>query len=296
MTTETGDYYSLMPTKFPELCTTSLSPEQNQTFATIEYLYRNGIISTWPNFTNCLPQCGICTSFATDHTYMIYNLVMIGLLLPFISLCGLIGNSLSAFIYSRPRMRSSTNLYFCCLACSDIAVICTALILFFVDSIRRYSLQLSIIYGVFASVAYPAGLIAQTCSVYFTLAAAIDCFIQVCLPEKCKRFFSRVGCFQIVSAFVVIFSISYNVPRFFENIAFECWHSRFDSNSMEVCPTPLRYNDTYLYIYFYVMYTLFLAVGPLVVLIILNTCIIFASVFLKRGKTEDNISLVKKLN
>uniref|UniRef100_A0A914QSA7 G-protein coupled receptors family 1 profile domain-containing protein n=1 Tax=Panagrolaimus davidi TaxID=227884 RepID=A0A914QSA7_9BILA len=187
MTTEIGEYYSLMPTKFPELCTTSLSPEQNQTFATIEYLYRNGIISTWPNFTNCLPQCGICTSFATDHTYMIYNLVMIGLLLPFISLCGLIGNSLSAFIYSRPRMRSSTNLYFCCLACSDIAV---------------------------------------------------------CLPEKCKRFFSRVGCFQFVSAFVIIFSISYNVPRFFENIAFECWHSKFDSNSMEVCPTPLRYNDT----------------------------------------------------
>ena len=41
------------------------------------------------------------------------------------------------------------------------------------------------------------------------------------------------------------------------------------------------------------MYTVFLAVGPLVVLIILNTCIIFASIILKRGKTEDNISLVK---
>lgn len=76
-------------------------------------------------------------------------------------------------------MRSSTNVYLCCLECSDIAVICTALIVFFVDSIRRYSLPLSILYGVLASVAYPAGLIAQTCSVYFTLAAAIDCFSQV---------------------------------------------------------------------------------------------------------------------
>ena len=141
-------------------------------------------------------------------------------------------------------MRSSTNLYLCCLECSDIAVICTALIVFFVDSVRRYSLPLSIIYGVLASVAYPAGLIAQTCSVYFTLLAAIDCFVQICLPEKCRRIMSRIQCARVFCCIIVVFAVLYNIPRFYENIAFECWHPRFGSSSLEVCPTPMRFNET----------------------------------------------------
>ena len=58
-------------------------------------------------------------------------------------------------------------------------MILTALFLFFIDSIRRYSLNLSILYGTLSPVVYPAGMIAQTCSVYFTIVAAVDCFVQV---------------------------------------------------------------------------------------------------------------------
>lgn len=76
-------------------------------------------------------------------------------------------------------MRSSTSLYLCSLGCSDNAVIVTAIFLFFVDSVRRYSPTLSIVYGRLSPVIYPAGMIAQTCSVYFTLAAGVDCFVQV---------------------------------------------------------------------------------------------------------------------
>ncbi|KAE9553806.1 hypothetical protein FO519_002976 [Halicephalobus sp. NKZ332] len=289
--TDIDEVYSLMPTRYPDACSIAMTPTQNQTFHIIEYLARSNIIA-WPNFTNCLPECGICTSFTTDPSYVMYNLFVIGFLLPFISLCGLCGNGISAFIFSRPSMRSSTNLYLCCLECSDIAVICTALIVFFVDSVRRYSLPLSIIYGVLASVAYPAGLIAQTCSVYFTLLAATDCFVRMCLPEKCRRIINRIECAWGLCCVVVVFAVLYNVPRFYENIAFECWHPRFRSSSLEVCPTPLRFNDTYLYIYYHILYTVFLAIGPLVLLIILNTCIIVASVVLKRGDTGENASLI----
>jgi hypothetical protein len=60
-----------------------------------------------------------------------------------------------------------------------LQVIVTALFLFFIDSIRRYSLNLTILYGSLSPIVYPAGMIAQTCSVYFTLIAGIDCFVQV---------------------------------------------------------------------------------------------------------------------
>lgn len=76
-------------------------------------------------------------------------------------------------------MRSSTNLYLCALGCSDSAVICTAIFLFCVDSIRRYSLHLSVLFGALSPLVYPAGMTAQTCSVYFTVVAGADCFVQV---------------------------------------------------------------------------------------------------------------------
>lgn len=90
------DYgYELLPTAFPEECDVS-----DKNLANVEFLYANKIIG-WPNFTHCLPSCGLCTSFASDQTYLHYNLIVIGILLPFISVCGLFGNGLSAFLYSR---------------------------------------------------------------------------------------------------------------------------------------------------------------------------------------------------
>lgn len=47
-------------------------------------------------------------------------------------------------------------------------------------------------------------------------------------------------------------------------------------------------------IYYKYMYSIFLAVGPLFVLIVLNSCIIITSMVLKKGEgnSEDNIALV----
>ncbi|VDK54733.1 unnamed protein product [Gongylonema pulchrum] len=170
----TGDYLESEPDAvFPPDCS-----ESNETFSRVQLLYSQHIIA-WPNFSECLPHCGMCQVFASDPTYIVYNLLLIGFFLPLIGLCGLIGNGLSAFIYYRPEMRSSTNLYLCALGCSDSAVICTAIFLFCIDSIRRYSLHLSLVFGALSPIVYPAGMTAQTCSVYFTLVAAADCFVQV---------------------------------------------------------------------------------------------------------------------
>ncbi|KAL3115454.1 hypothetical protein niasHT_020127 [Heterodera trifolii] len=95
----TGRSIELQPTILPTECNLSAAniAEQN-TVDNVHLLFQFGIIH-WPNFTNCLPNCGLCTQFTSDQFYITYNLVVIGLLLPFISLCGLCGNVLSAFVY-----------------------------------------------------------------------------------------------------------------------------------------------------------------------------------------------------
>uniref|UniRef100_A0A915CJL6 G-protein coupled receptors family 1 profile domain-containing protein n=1 Tax=Parascaris univalens TaxID=6257 RepID=A0A915CJL6_PARUN len=275
------DEYEVAEPALPAMC-----PHSNETFAKVQMLFAYHII-TWPNFSSCLPHCGMCQMFASDSTYNIFNLFLIGFMLPLIGFCGLIGNGISAFIYSRHEMRSSTNLYLCALGCSDSAVICTAIFLFCVDSIRRYSLHLSVLFGALSPLVYPAGMTAQMCSVYFTVVAGADCFVQVCLPERCRTFVSRRIFVKCAVLFVVIFGVVYNVPHCFEAVVLECWHATFKSRSLEVCPDPFRFLPTYMLIYYKYMYSLFLAIGPLVVLVVLNLCIIGASVF---SNTESESS------
>ncbi|KAK0396443.1 hypothetical protein QR680_001717 [Steinernema hermaphroditum] len=281
----------ITPDFFPTECTTF-----NETYSKTQLLYMTSILERWPNFTNCRPHCGMCQLSQRDHSYTVFNLVLIGFVLPFIGMCGLLGNGLSAFVYSRPAMRSSTNSYLCALGCSDSAVICTAIFLFCVDSVRRYSLTLSVIYGALSSFIYPLGMAAQTCSVYFTLAAGIDCFVQVCLTEKLKSLISHPSFVRKSVIGVVLFSIFYNIPHCFEAVVLECWHPQFQNPSLEMCPAPFRFLPSYMLIYYKYMYSLFLAIGPLVVLVILNSCIIFATMFVKKGSdnanTGDTISLV----
>uniref|UniRef100_A0A0R3RYY7 G_PROTEIN_RECEP_F1_2 domain-containing protein n=1 Tax=Elaeophora elaphi TaxID=1147741 RepID=A0A0R3RYY7_9BILA len=286
---EAGDYLDTEPdVVFPTDCSQS-----NETFSRLQLLYSQRIIA-WPNFSECLPHCEMCQIFASDSTYILYNLVLIGFILPIIGFCGLLGNGISAFIYCRPEMRSSTNLYLCALGCSDCAVICTAIFLFCFDIIRRYSLHISLMFGAFSPIVYPAGMTAQTCSVYFTLMAAADCFVQVCLTDSCRKVVSREFFVKCMVLFIVVFSVLYNVPHCLETVVLECWHTRFESRSLEVCPDPFRFLPSYKLIYYKYMYSIFLAIGPVVVLVILTLCIIGVSVILKKGGGDsgDTIALI----
>ncbi|KAF7624715.1 G_PROTEIN_RECEP_F1_2 domain-containing protein [Meloidogyne graminicola] len=276
---EYGDgTFELQTTILPNECNYPLDSSSYRNAANVRYLFRHGIIN-WPNFTHCLPNCGLCTQFASDHAYQIYNLVVIGFLLPFISLCGLCGNILSAFIYSRPALRHSYtgSIYLSALGCSDTAI---------------FFKFINFIWISFTFFVYPAGMIAQTCSVYFTIIAAVDCFVQVCMPIKIKRLFSSQLFTKCLTSGILAFAFLYNIPHCFESILLDCWHPTFQSQSVEVCPAPLRFHPTYMLIYYKYMYAIFLAIGPLFVLIVLNIIVIIATVFCKKGNSADNLALI----
>ncbi|KAK6032712.1 7 transmembrane receptor [Ostertagia ostertagi] len=238
-------------------------------------------------------QCGICDHPLSESDYVTYNLIVSGVILPLIGLFGLVGNGLSAFVYSRPEMRTSTNLYLCALGCSDSAVILTGIFLFFLDSVRKFSLNLTRLFGLFSPIVFPMGMTAQTCSVYFTIFAGADCFAQVCLPENVKRSVARTPFIRRCIVFVFVFAVLYNIPHCFEAVVIDCYHETLRGSSWEVCPETMRYNELYQEIYYKYMYAIFLAVGPLIILVILNTFIIGASIFGTGGTSAgDTISLI----
>ncbi len=237
-----------------------------------------------PDTLDSLPLCNVCDPLQPTAAYKQYNMVMTGILLPLIGLLGLIGNSISAIMFTRASMRNSVNTYLCALAVSDICVITTAFFLFFMEGMRRHDAGIAYLFGSGAPYFFPAGVAAQTCSVYFTVAAAIDCFLTVVLPRRLSLRWCTVRRALAMIAVIVVLSLLYNVTHCFEVAVVDCWDANFNTSSLQVCPTEFRMNDLYLTVYYVYMYTIVMAAGPLVVLIILNAGII--GVLLCKKRTQ----------
>lgn len=222
--------------------------------------------------------CGYCYDQAISKKptfeYERYNLIVIGIILPLVGTFGLLGNAISAFIYSRKSMLSSLNVYLCALAASDTTIILTAFFLFFLESMRKRSLIFSKIYATLAPVTFPLGSTAQSLSVFLTVTAAVDCFILVTMSPSSKKRFCSVSRSLQVLAFIVTLAVLYNSPHMFEIRVIDCWSLQFWEESVDVCPTDLRVNETYFKIYYAWMYSIVMAVGPVTLLIILNTTIV----------------------
>ncbi|CAI5456258.1 unnamed protein product [Caenorhabditis angaria] len=237
--------------------------------------------------------CGYCYNYAeTPHVskeYEQFNMVVIGVLLPTIGVLGLIGNTLSAFTYSRREMISSLNVYLFSLACSDIIIILTAFFLFFLENMRKRSEYATYYFAVLSPVMFPLGLIGQTLSVFITVASAFDCFVLVAAGEKFKNKFCSVSTSICILCMIIIIGFVYNSPHMFEIYVIDCWSLTYNTRSKDVCPTALRANPDYLTIYYAYMYTIVMAVGPVVLLIVINTAIVLSMRKSSNNGTDSDI-------
>ncbi|KAI1716334.1 7 transmembrane receptor (rhodopsin family) domain-containing protein [Ditylenchus destructor] len=241
-----------------------------------------------------LPVCGFCYDFGQFHRpsrhYEVYNLVVIGVALPVLGLLGFFGNSISAFIYSRKCMRVSLNIYLCALAMSDITIISTSFFLFFLESMRKRSAFVSKYFALMAPIMFPLGLTAQTLSVFLTLTAAFDCFILVVGSDRFRRNICSVRTSKWIVALDVILSCAFNFPHLFEISVVNCWSIPYEMESYDVCPTALRQDETYFTLYYAYGYTIVMAVGPVLILIILNTIIVVALRSYSKGAKVPTIT------
>ncbi|KAF8362250.1 frpr-14 [Pristionchus pacificus] len=228
--------------------------------------------------------CSACQG-STDPFYQTYNLIMSGCIMALIGIVGLGGNCLVVRVYlSRTQRIHSSSIYLAALACSDFFLILTALFLFVLEAWRHHN-QPSIawLYVNGTPFIFPLASVFQTSSVYFCVAAAVDCFISVVVPSLkgmcCTPHRARITVLTIMG-----FCLLYNIPHVFEVHKVSCWDDTANVTSSQICPTTFRQNVFYYTVYYTYMYTTFMAVGPLLLLIVINICVVSMVVY--RSKTR----------
>ncbi|GMR36081.1 hypothetical protein PMAYCL1PPCAC_06276, partial [Pristionchus mayeri] len=236
-------------------------------------------------------MCSSCQG-STDPQYQTYNLIVSGVIMTLIGMIGLVGNCLVVRVYlSRTQRVHSSSIYLAALACSDFFLIVTALFLFVLEAWRHHDKPfIAWLYVNGSPFVFPLASVFQTSSVYFCVAAAVDCFIAVVLPSL-KDMCCTPSRARITVMIIMGFCFLYNIPHAFEIEKVSCWDDSKNETSYQICPTQFRQNVLYYTIYYTYMYTTFMAVGPLCLLIVINVCVVFMVIFKSKTRPPTAVSL-----
>ena len=218
-----------------------------------------------------------------------FDFVVPGILLNVIGLLGLIGNTLSIIVLSRPQMRQSINCILIGLASFDSILLVTSILMLGIPAIFDFLVSQSSevyhppgfdlfhfyftkVFPFITPTVYSIGMIVQTGSVYLTIAVTLERFVAVCLPFR-SRSLCTYGRARYGVSLVALFAIVYNLPRFWEIK----WQTTYpygpDIPITEVIPTELRQNHYYVSIYYTWAYLIFMFFVPFSCLAIFNLLI-----------------------
>uniref|UniRef100_A0A8R1HSA1 G_PROTEIN_RECEP_F1_2 domain-containing protein n=2 Tax=Caenorhabditis japonica TaxID=281687 RepID=A0A8R1HSA1_CAEJA len=230
------------------------------------------------NSTECL-----CSDIQRDDYSPFFewaNYLTIILALPILSIFGVLTNIINVFLYTRKRLQNSANTYLLFLACSDFMVIVTGLFIFWIDSARSYIPELT--QAPYTTVyTLPFGYMAQTCSIYFTVAAAVDCFVNVCWASHSKHYCTVRRAKQICISIVVV-SIMYNSLRFPQFNLRKCFNDITNEQVIEICPTSLFVTINSVYNIY--MYMVLMTLLPFFFLLCINAIIVKRQ---SKAKTDE---------
>lgn len=198
-----------------------------------------------------------------------------GILLNMVGVLGILGNILSMIILSRPQMRSSINYLLIGLARCDTVLILTSILLFGVPAIYPYTGYLRYYYlrllPEISRVVYPLAMSAQTASVYLTLTVTLERYVAVCHPLRARALctYGRARIYVIV---IIIFSICYNIPRFFEVNINEYPDEEFGYVYC-IAASDMRADQNYINIYIHWLYLIFIYFIPFLSITFFNSMI-----------------------
>ncbi|KAK0400348.1 hypothetical protein QR680_003459 [Steinernema hermaphroditum] len=118
------------------------------------------------------------------------------------------------------------------------------------DSLRAYNATVNEIFALLIPRLTPFGMAFQMLSVYVTVLAAVDCYVflsmrcyrtSYCRPASAKRVLTIV-------------------------MTERCFDETSNTTKLEVCPTDMRLDETYITVYRGYMYTLSMAIFPFTLL------------------------------
>jgi hypothetical protein len=163
------------------------------------------------------------------------------------------------------------------------------------DLIHMFEIYLPIIMD-------PLGAMAQTAMVWFTVILALNRFIAVCKPFQALKLCTLKRA-KIQVAVVVIFSVSFNIPRFFQYVIVPAPQNGTDLD-VKLKPSVIGANTMFGIVYTNALYTILVLLLPLLLLIGLNTQLIremratrqrtssVAGRYCMVAPSEENISVI----
>ncbi|KAI6234588.1 G-PROTEIN-RECEP-F1-2 domain-containing protein [Aphelenchoides fujianensis] len=216
-----------------------------------------------------------CSCRSPPGEVNVFNAVVIIGFLPLLSAFGLAANIVNMWIYSKSN--TSAERYLMSLSISDFGICLSGILVIAADSLRPHSFFIDQAFVVLLPKLIPFGLFFQTTSIYITVFAAIDCYVNIsrCLPARSRDFCTVRAANRVL---VGVFVASASLQR-----AVQCYAEELDRELLELCPTEMRVNEDYITIYKGVLYVFFMAFFPFVLLCLLTTLIVWE---LQRNKSR----------
>ncbi|KAK2144940.1 hypothetical protein LSH36_717g00003 [Paralvinella palmiformis] len=189
-------------------------------------------------------------------------------LISFIGIVGILGNIVSIIVLRQDKERRQTLLLLQVLAVSDALYLLSALLRYPVkylmyDVSQYHRIQLYV---------YPLLKMFQTITIWMMVLVTVDRFIYVCRPLQAQDIFNQTSR-RTFAVLVFVFGSLYSLPRFLDRclITYQVCDNRTLTG---VIYKPMFNNAYYYNIYRYAMHLVFLYLGPLVTLCVMNTRLI----------------------
>ncbi|XP_053987232.1 FMRFamide receptor-like [Hylaeus volcanicus] len=222
----------------------------------------------------------------------LFNFIICGVLVNLIGIFGIFGNAISMIILSRPQMKSSINYLLIGLARCDTMLIVISMLIYGLPAIYPYTGLLFdykfIVYPKIVRFLYPLSCIAQIATVYLTLTVTLERYIAVCHPLK-ARSFCTYGRAQLAVLIIVVFSLIYNLPKFWEIVTYTEVHWKYNVTVYCLYPAELRRNDLYVTLYVHWMYFFICYLFPFLALVVFN-----AAIYLRVRKANRDLQQLSR--
>ena len=188
-----------------------------------------------------------------------------------IVLVGVIANVIAFVVLCRQKQRLTTTVLLQAITVADTLILVCALLLrcllhFHIqtDLLKNYAEVYKYVFIYLFPVVYFIRLVAT----WLTTLLTIDRYIVVCHPLQAQRLCTLSRAYKNMAA-VTVFAFLFSLPRFFEN-------RLDDANPIGFSTTALVQNQAYTVIYRISLFTIFMYLMPISILVVLNTRLLMA--------------------
>lgn len=196
------------------------------------------------------------------------------ILYPITCLIGLAGNTLSIIVMSQHQMKSSTNIYLMALAISDCIKVFSDLLYFMVILLKEVNRPVgNRAYGFLYPYMHYIFNASLCISAWLVVSVAVERYVYVCHPTRVKAFCTIPRARTVSTSVFVIMSLL-TIPYAMRYRTVENYDAAKQDFIYDVNLTTLWQNQTFSTAYIW-LHNLLRSIIPLIVLIILNTCIIY---------------------